>query len=109
MTDKELRALDAACCQFAGLEPRIERQLIDRFEQPEIVLTYPPVSTSWEAAGRLMEDLEAVTVTVEKVIVEKVASWESTVEQGNRFIRVFADSGPLALALAVAELAKVSK
>ena len=131
MTPEELRKLDAECCEFVGLEPKRESRcecdeplygwMINREQRDAqctakvTTLTYPPVSTSWEAAGRLMDALKARCVDVgDDAIMIRI----SVVQAGylcrifavrNREYRGDSDSGPLALALAVCEFARASK
>lgn len=109
MTNAELNKI---CCDFAGIEPTNT----STSETGEKFLWYPPVSSDWEAAGRLMDALRAKGAWLlfdrgwRAVGRGQTASscYQATVgirgrTKGESGI---SDSGPMALALAVAELAK---
>lgn len=121
MTNEEL---DAACCEFAGLEP--ETRFIhesrcgartDRCDCPDRppVKAYPDFSTDWGAAGRLMEALAAKGIMAAPSPVRYFTGptmgvrWVAAAFDGKIGTKEMeADSGPRALCLAVAALAEAS-
>jgi hypothetical protein len=125
VTTEELRALDAEVCRFAGIPimnenicPRCggsyipfghcEGRFMPHYCQGgrgEWVPIYPSVSTSWEAAGRLMDALRIKCAKGGLPLAMKVYFGMGRVIVDG----ISAPDFPVALALAVAELAKVSK
>lgn len=128
--------LDRICCEFAEIYPdgwafwfhgeRVFRSTVHLSElaanqardwnrdrgsvcDPACAV-YPPVSTSWEAAGRLMEALHRKNLAATEIACDwrnSKSAWSgyaSNPHEGE--FRKYADSGPMALALAVVELAK---
>jgi len=116
MTNKEI---DEICCQFAKIEPN-RRELCncsypkheDGCSQP-LEETYPPVSTDWGAAGRLMDALCVLgyRIDLEMDPTEPLEKrWQCNYASGpwnriNAYL-VNASTGPMALALAVVALAE---
>lgn len=109
--------LDRDCCEFAGLGP--EHKFAQFADCPEIgwcavcyraanadVHQYPPVSTDWGAAGRLMDALQAKGQLFE--LWPDHHKWHVHMRAHRQEIHS-ADSGPRALCLAVAALAEQSK
>ncbi len=113
MTNEEI---NEAACRLAGLksilghefafDPKCpERGWCLRCFKPRAEHLFPPVSTSWEAAGRLMDALSA------KGIFHRL-EYDFTRRHGERyystvdFEKAKSDSGPMALALAVVALAE---
>lgn len=126
MTNEDL---DKICCEFAGIEPVTGHKYVAVDGHPEIgwcaycyrpkyAHLFPPVSTSWEAAGQLMDALAekgimAAPSPVRYLVGDRGVKWvarafDSASQRGTDEMESD-DSGPMALALAVAALAKEPK
>lgn len=98
--------LDRICCVFAGLErlpgSYSNNTVYARWKNGE----FPAVSTDWAAAGRLMDALGDGGILV--LPCRNSEGWSFKVSDSSRLHHSAHRSGPMALALAVAELAKSS-
>lgn len=109
MTNEELNEI---CCVEAGLKPT-RRELCSCYgpkHEPEcenpIETIYPPVSTEWAAAGRLMDVLfPKVDVMFWKEMNGKVRVRLTCSKNGEDLGHGIADTSSMALCLAVAALA----
>ena len=95
MTNEEI---DRKCCEFTGIPGRYYTGAIP---------VYPPVSTSWEAAGRLMDALVAKDMHPWLYYNKLMLKWVGSVD-GYGYAGV-SEKGPMALALAVVALADSTK
>lgn len=123
------RKLDERCCTFAGVGAigsgrkdrpadwvstfsflELQKALQDSGEDPQVVYSvYPPVSTNWGAAGRLSEALESIGIRWTRSPLGEVSVFtERGSGQFKDFRQAVSPKGlefPMALALAVAEIA----
>lgn len=127
--------MDAICAKFAGLEPlrwivadradnywhaktraRCEAFIAENANDPEIAgceikPEYLSFSTDWAAAGRLMDALQAKQLSIHLHSYHDPIYTNCMIYSGisKKTVDAMHESGPMALALAVAELAKESK
>ena len=97
--------LDRICCEFAGLTPSFWTpigMMMERTEEPQ----WPPVSSEWSAAGALMNALEAKWIPARIKCTGGYGMWVAKVGPGKG---VQANSGPMALALAVRRVAELGR
>lgn len=120
MTPEEL---NEKCCRFTRIEPKRESHCRCESrsgwplnqEQRDAECTakvtieiYPPVSTDWAAAGRLMDALSAKGILWRvSHLQEKKCKFALVVDPtSNKSAEASHESAPMALALAVAELSR---
>lgn len=119
MTEEERMALDEEVCKYLGIEPKRKRDCRckrspylnddqnDASCRCSIILIYPAVSTTWEGLGLVVERLRAKERRWDHMALP--TSWGAAIfdSEAQRWSSTaYGESLPLALALAVQQLAK---